>query len=406
MLAVIKQRDFSLLWTGQAVSYVGDFILEPVLLFWVNSVTGGSALALSAMLVCRQVPLLLFGPAAGVFVDRWDKRRTMILADLIRAGLAALLLLSIALRAAWPVYIIGFLMSSAACLFRPAKNALIPRLVAPTRLVAANSLLGVTVGLSVALGPAIGAAIWMFFGPTSAFLFDAGTFLFSALMIWLIRVPAEKAEDAGPHEAGRPFLSELAAGLRHALGSRPISGVTVSMMLTMLGGGGLQIMELTLITRSLHLRQEYTAVLMSASGFAMLAATLFVSAIAVRLRPVPLYTASLAILALSTFVLAYSPVFTVALLAAILSGLANSPLMTAGVTILQAGTAPAYRGRVFATYEASMFAAQAASMAIAGPLVGLIGPRLSLCCAGVLVTLAALYAVASLAGERAVANAG
>ena len=84
MLAVLRQRNFSLLWFGGVLSVVGDFFLFIALPFFVYERTG-SALATGAMFAAETLPRLLFGSVAGVFVDRWDRKKTMVFADVSRA---------------------------------------------------------------------------------------------------------------------------------------------------------------------------------------------------------------------------------------------------------------------------------------------------------------------------------
>src|ERR687893_555584 len=84
MLAVLRQRDFSLLWFGGVLSVIGDYFLFIALPFFVYERTG-SVLATGAMFAAETLPRLLFGSVAGVFVDRWDRKRTMVFADLSRA---------------------------------------------------------------------------------------------------------------------------------------------------------------------------------------------------------------------------------------------------------------------------------------------------------------------------------
>lgn len=92
MIATLRHRDFALLWIGQAVSTVGNWLLFVALPFYVYSLTG-SPLATGATFAASALPPLLLGSVAGVFVDRWDRQRTMVVADLLRAGLLLPLLL-------------------------------------------------------------------------------------------------------------------------------------------------------------------------------------------------------------------------------------------------------------------------------------------------------------------------
>ncbi|HEU5367178.1 MAG TPA: MFS transporter, partial [Ktedonobacterales bacterium] len=105
-------RDFGLLWGGQSISNVGDFVFDTTLILWIATIiaTGQSwaPLAVSGVLVATSIPIFLVGPIAGVFVDRWDKRRTMLAMDAARAILIVLLLLVAIgkLSAAWQLGLI------------------------------------------------------------------------------------------------------------------------------------------------------------------------------------------------------------------------------------------------------------------------------------------------------------
>lgn len=94
---LLINRQFALLWSGQSISYLGDYVFDTTLLLWIAaSIARGQSwgpLAVSGLLAATALPALLIGPIAGVFVDRWDKRRTMLWADALRAALVALLLL-------------------------------------------------------------------------------------------------------------------------------------------------------------------------------------------------------------------------------------------------------------------------------------------------------------------------
>ena len=139
MLAVLRQRDFSLLWFGGVLSVTGDLFLFIALPFFVYERTG-SVLATGAMFAAETLPRLLFGSVAGVFVDRWDRKRTMVFADLSRA---VVLLPLLAVAAGGPlalVYAVAFVEATVSMFFLPAKSATIPNLVAERDLTAANSL--------------------------------------------------------------------------------------------------------------------------------------------------------------------------------------------------------------------------------------------------------------------------
>ncbi|MBO0795593.1 MAG: MFS transporter, partial [Ktedonobacteraceae bacterium] len=125
MLAVLRRRDFALLWLGQLISLTGDWVLFITLPFYVYQLTG-SALATGAMFVVQILPRALFGSLAGVFVDRWSRKWTMIASDLSRAGLLLFLLFFHSRDQVWLVYVIGTLETSISLFFTPARSAIVP----------------------------------------------------------------------------------------------------------------------------------------------------------------------------------------------------------------------------------------------------------------------------------------
>src|SRR5215470_5438421 len=119
MLATLRQRNFGLLWFGGLISLAGDWMLNVALPIYVYTLTG-SALATGGMLIARIIPNLLLGSVAGVFVDRWDRRHTMIVANLLMALALLPLLLVRSADWLWLVYLVAFVQATIAQFFRPA----------------------------------------------------------------------------------------------------------------------------------------------------------------------------------------------------------------------------------------------------------------------------------------------
>lgn len=181
----LGQRNFTLLWLGGLVSLTGDWMLRVGLPFFAYQVTD-STLATSGVLIGGLIPRLLLGSVAGVFVDRWDRRITMIVADLLlAAGLLPLLFVHSADRI-WIVYVVAAFEASVAQFFIPAENALLPNLVADEDLTAANGLNSFNQNLARLVGPPLGGAVVAFAGLRGVALLDAATFLVSALAISLV----------------------------------------------------------------------------------------------------------------------------------------------------------------------------------------------------------------------------
>ena len=152
---LFRNNSFLALWLGQTVSFVGDYFYWLAIPIMVDKLTG-SSLQVGLSVMFSALPMLVLGPVAGVFVDRWDRKRTMIVADLLRAGLVLLCLLVRTPDQVWIYYIVGFLMSCVSRFFFPSQNAVLP-LIVPDRddLLAANGLMQIVQTLGLLIGPTL-----------------------------------------------------------------------------------------------------------------------------------------------------------------------------------------------------------------------------------------------------------
>jgi MFS family permease len=188
MLVVLRRRSFAMLWLGQLVSQIGDMVLIIALPFYVYQLTG-SLLQTGLMYIVETLPRILLGSLAGVFVDRWDRRWTMIVSDLGRAAVLLLLLLVRSPDHLWLIYVVAGIQSVISLFFAPALSAITPALVDEHQLVAANSLQSVSESLMRFVGPPLGGALLALVGLIGVVLVDSASFLLSALMLVLVAVP-------------------------------------------------------------------------------------------------------------------------------------------------------------------------------------------------------------------------
>ncbi|HEX7951123.1 MAG TPA: MFS transporter [Candidatus Limnocylindrales bacterium] len=223
--------SFSALWAGQLVSLIGDRVHQVALAFLVLRATE-SPIAVGAVFLVSTLPNLLFGPIAGTLVDRWDHREVMIVSDLLRAGVVLLIPIAAVTNLAL-VYPLVFLVTTISIFFRPAKVAILPRIVSNDDLIPANSALWIAetfadiggfalAGLFVALlGSQLPLAFWV----------DAMTYVASAVLIasiavaplvrGLSRADAEAAEIAAEAEAA---AGPQATGLGEVASSGAVQG--------------------------------------------------------------------------------------------------------------------------------------------------------------------------------------
>src|SRR5689334_7482150 len=195
-----RAPDLRLLLGAGLVSMTGDWLLSVGLAYAVYALTG-STLASAAALLSAFVPQVLVGSVAGVFVDRWDRKRTMIVANLLLAiGLTPLLLVS-GVDQIWLVYLVLAVQSCVEVFFAPAEQAFLPRIVDDTDLLAANGLNAQVRNLARLLGSALGGVIAASGGIRGVAVADAVTFLAAAALVARVRtsgrveVPAEVADE-------------------------------------------------------------------------------------------------------------------------------------------------------------------------------------------------------------------
>jgi MFS family permease len=195
--------DFRHLWTGQVVSEIGDWFNNIAVLALTIQLAGkgreGQAVAFYA--IARHLPLFLFGPLAGVVVDRVDRRRVMIAADVARAALALGFLLANMTGKLPVIYLVGASLFAVSAFFNAAKRASIPNIVRGlNELVSANSLSASTTAATIAVGSALGGLLSTFIGRNSVFILNSATFLISAEMIRRIKTVSSRQWAVGGEE--------------------------------------------------------------------------------------------------------------------------------------------------------------------------------------------------------------
>ncbi|MBI2105200.1 MAG: MFS transporter, partial [Candidatus Omnitrophica bacterium] len=248
MFALLKSRNFLGLWLGQLCSQFGDRLTQLTLVALVAARAPGSALTLAKVLVMTSLPALLMNPFAGAYVDRWNRKRTMITCDLIRAGILALLPWVARAPGAAPFYGAVFLIFAVATFFVPARLAVIPEIAAAGELPRANALFTSSgmIGSTVIL--LAGALLVEWIGPAKSCLVTAASYLASAAWIVPIRgggKPAARGEAPGK------ILREVAEGFQE-LWRHPQTRRAAGLLgFLMAGSGGAFVAAAILVQREL-----------------------------------------------------------------------------------------------------------------------------------------------------------
>ncbi|MGI8975152.1 MAG: MFS transporter, partial [Thermomicrobiales bacterium] len=382
MIATLRQRDFALAWLGGLISMMGDWVLYIALPLYVYQLTG-STLATSAMFIAELIPALLFGSVAGVFVDRWDRKRTMVISNLL---LAVTLLPLLAVRSAdwvWVAYLVGFVQSSNSQFFRPAENALLPRLVDEERLLNANSLNALNNNLARLLGPAVGGSVMGLYGISAVVLVDAVSFLAAAGMIALISTSG-RIERAGAattevaQRAWRKVWQEWMEGVTLVRRHRAVALLLGLNGVALLGEGVFSVMFVVWVGDVLGGGSRELGWLMSAQAVGGLLGGVLFGSIADRFSPVRLLGVGSIIFGILDLALFNYPLFVSGIWIGIaLIGLVGIPTIGIGAgftTLLQRAVRDEYRGRVFGIMGTTSALLQLAGTVIAGVLGGVLGP--------------------------------
>ncbi len=211
MLQALRVRDFRLLWAARLLSNLGSWLLVVAVPLYVFDLTGSTA-ATGAATVAETLPALLAGPVAGVLVDRWQRRRTMVVADLVRAGCVLALLLVARPERLWILYLAVVCENLAWQFFAPARQALVPMVVGRGRgLADANALDALAEGAIRLAGAPLGGLLYASLGIRAVVLADVATYLLSAAGIAMVATrsvrptgPAGPTGPTGPTLPTRP----------------------------------------------------------------------------------------------------------------------------------------------------------------------------------------------------------
>src|SRR5579859_6386394 len=379
MLAVLRRRNFALVWLGGLASLTGDWALFAGLPLVVYQMTG-STLAVGVTAIASSTPRLLLGSIAGVFVDRWDRRQVMLVADLL-LGLALLpMLLVTSVDRLWLVVLCVVVESSVVQFYKPAEGALLPRLVHQQELVAANALNGLNMNAARLAGPAIGALLASLSGIGGVVLVDAGSFFVAGLLLLLVQVQARPNPASGTNRVtsvGR----EWRAGLRLVQELLTPRVIFVFLAITGLGEGIMATLFVAFATRVLDGGDLAFAALISAQAIGGLLGGLALGQFGRRIPPALLLGGgaclSGAIDGLIFFAPVYapsvSPTLLIPVLLMVLVGGPFAAITVGHMTLAQTTVADAFRGRLLGLFLAVRALSEIVGMGLGGVLGDRVG---------------------------------
>jgi MFS family permease len=396
LLVPLREPDFALLWTGMTVSLLGDG-LYLVAVAWQVYDLDNDPVALSLVGLSWTLGMVAFLLTGGIVSDRVERRRVLIGADLVRAAvLIAIGVLSLAgVLQVWHLVCLVVLFGAGEAFFGPAFGALVPDVVAPEHLVQANSLDQlVRMACARMLGPALGGFVVALVGAGSAFLVDAGTFVFSAACIWALRVRSLPVV-----EGQRSARRELGEGMAYVRTQPWLWATLVAAALSLLFFlGPLEVLLPYVIRNDLHAGASSFGAVMGASGAGAVLASVVLSQRGVPRRYL---TFTYVLWSIGTLPLV-GYAFGTAVWQLMALGVFYGACMTSGMvvwgTLMQARVPPELRGRVHSLDWFASIGLTPLSFALTGPVSHAIGIDATLVLAGVLpmVATAGLFFLARL----------
>lgn len=374
--SIWRNRDWRLLWTGQSISATGDMVFYITVLLWIATVIAKgqpwAPAAASGALIATAGPVLVVGPLAGVFVDRWNRRRIMLAADAARFALIASLLALPSLRHVIPVaaqlgilYAVLALCSCFAEFFNPSRLAVIGAIVPSDQQSQASALLSASFSLAQIIGPPIAAPLLITLGVQWALVLNAASFAVSYVCVRAIDVPLVPAADAPARES---FAAEFRTGVKFFVGNPILMTLGVGLVIALLGNGAVNSLAVFFVPRNLHVSASWLGTLSGSVGAGALIGALLASGIARRLSSERLFWISLIWGGVAFVGLSRATGLVPALIAGALLGLAAGVLNSVVSPIILRVTPSHLIGRVSAVFSPLEQLASIVSMVLAGVL--------------------------------------
>ncbi|MGB2601937.1 MAG: MFS transporter [Candidatus Omnitrophota bacterium] len=403
---VLFKKNFFCLWSGQIVSEFGDRLNQMALISLVYSKHPGSVMALANLLFFIVVPVFAIGPVAGVYVDRWDRKRVMIIADIVRGLLILLVPLFVYLDMMAPVYVVVFLIFSATRFFLPSKLAFIPDIVSEEKLLVANSLSNTTRMIATILGFAVAGFIIKWVGHLCGFYLDSVSYFVSAVLIALI-TPKEKLVNVKEElhmtreiiekSIRRNVWTEIVEGFGHMFKQDKMKMVTSIFFLLMAGAGAVFCIIIVFIQESFGSVTEDLGIFGVFLGAGLFLGTIVYAKYGQNISKTRAMFGGFILCGIGIcFFALYSennPLLLVGGALIMFVGAAAAPILTCANTLIHVLVPDEVRGRIFSSMEAVVHLAFLAFMFLTAALSKIISNF------AILITCGLIFACVGVAGQ-------
>jgi MFS family permease len=368
MRELLRRRPFRLLWIGQTLSAFGDYAMFLAFGIWAKDLTGSNAAAGLALLP-MMVPLL-FGPALGIVADRFPRRRVMIAADVVAAGVMCCLLFVHDRGDLWLLYTVGLAYGTVVTVYQGARSGLLVSMLGDESLLGdANGLLHSSSQAMRLIAPLVGAGLFAAFGGQAVALLDAVTFLVSAVFLGLVR-----ADDIERRTGRIRVWPQTKEGLAHILATADLRRLTIGTSLVTLIIGLSEVAIFAVVDDGLGRQPEFLGLISAVQGVGSIATGFLVGTLIRRLGALRgMALAALAgMVAEGLFGLAVLPLVFVG---AIAGGVASTLFNVSYITLMQTRTPMDLQGRVMSAVEAVVTVPFLMSLALGALLITIVDFR-------------------------------
>jgi MFS family permease len=360
MRQVLAEKQFFRLWLGQVVSIFGDFVALFAVQVAITFRMHGTPEDVTGVMVAYLVPFAVIGPLAGVFVDRWNVRWTMIASDLSRGVLIVLLAFASNL---WQIYAILFTVSCVSSFFMPAQSVTVPLLVKREGLMAASGLMQQTLQLVRIFAPSAASALVGWLGEASCYYADSLTFFFSAGVLATLSYHRPVAPAARGVNA---VLSELWQGMKFIFTHPSFSFVILSMTAGVFAIGCFGALISVYVRDILHSGKYLFGAIGSVMGAGSILGAVGVRKLAAGRSSATMVSFGMFGVGLSILVLAVFGNAAVTMICAAGIGVSVAFIMVAATAMLQGETPQELRGRVSSSSMSLISMSQGIAMLFAG----------------------------------------
>jgi len=394
MMTTLRNRNFFLLWSGGLISMIGTWMLFTALPFYMYQVTG-SALATSGLLMAYLAPGVLFGSVAGVFVDRWDRKRVLVIGNLIQAAIIPGLLLVEANGWFWLIYVVAFFESTVNQFLSPAENALLPTLVDEAHLVSANSLNALNDNMARIVGAALGGVLLGAVGFVNVVFFDALSFAIAAIFITFVVAPRTQtaiAEVAADVSGWLQVWREWIGGLRLVAQDTILRNLFIVIGIALFGDAILSALLAVFAQDVAGFSAADYGWLLTARGIGGIVGGIVIAQVGPRLSNGLMITAGLIVSGLAILVMVTVPTLAVIVGLMVLAGPALMAWIIGMQTVMQQSTEDSFRGRVFGAYGTTSTILMFVGAGLAGLMADTVGTSLLMAASAIIYVVAGVVA--------------